>query len=171
VNKITDLHPLLIERAKELLTRCAIAKKDVLITETGRTNERQDFLHDKGRKTAGVPCRHNGVTYTIGSCSKHPLGLPVTWARGGESYHCYGLAFDFGIFLNGKYLTNADFDADKNGKAEYTEVGEIGESLGLEWGGRFPEKKCDPSHFQLTFGLSIKDLQAGKRITPEGKIA
>jgi hypothetical protein len=35
-------------------------------------------------------------------------------------------------------------------------IGELGEELGLQWGGRFPKK--DMPHFQMTFGFSWQQL-------------
>lgn len=66
-------------------------------------------------------------------------GQKVTKARGGYSWHNFGMAFDIGIFS-------------KDGKTYYGEseaydvVGKIGESLGLEWGGRWDF--YDPPHLQ-----------------------
>lgn len=62
-------------------------------------------------------------------------GMIVTNAR--QSVHNTGLAFDIGIFKNGVYHRNGP---------EYTLLGEIGEKLGLIWGGR--ETDPDLPHFE-----------------------
>lgn len=52
-------------------------------------------------------------------------------------------------------------DDDKDDLELWQRVGAIGESVGLEWAGRwkrFPEYP----HFQYTNGLSINDFAAGK---------
>lgn len=93
-----------------------------------RTFEEQNELYNQGRTTPG---------------SK------VTNAKGGQSFHNYGLAVDVVIM--------------KNGQAVWTkvpnEVVDIGTSLGFEWGGNWKSFKDYP-HFQMTFGNTIKQLQA-----------
>jgi len=89
----------------------------------------------------------------------------VTNAKGGESYHNYGLAIDIvllkdkngdGTFETASWETNVDFDGD--GVADWMEVVKIFKSYGWEWGGDW--KFTDMPHFQKTYGLSIKQLQA-----------
>jgi len=63
----------------------------------------------------------------------------VTKARGGYSNHNFGLAFDIGIFNGAIYLEESPL---------YRRAGVIGESIGLEWGGRW-ERFTDEPHFQL----------------------
>lgn len=66
-------------------------------------------------------------------------GKIVTRARGGQSWHNWGVAWDIGIFdSSNKYLEES---------VDYARAGEIGESLGLEWGGRWATP--DGPHFQL----------------------
>ena len=88
----------------------------------------------------------------------------VTNARGGESYHNYGLAIDIvllkdtngdGTFETASWETNVDFDGD--GVADWMEIVKIFKSYGWEWGGDW--KFTDMPHFQKTYGLSIKQLQ------------
>ena len=88
----------------------------------------------------------------------------VTNARGGQSYHNYGLAVDIvllvdkdknGTFETASWETNVDFDSD--GKADWQEVVAIFKRYGWEWGGDW--KFVDTPHFQKTFGKSIKELQ------------
>lgn len=62
----------------------------------------------------------------------------LTWVDVSE--HEKGRAFDFALFTqNGVYQTN-------NLSGDYTIAGEIGEAMGLEWGGRW--KKMDFVHLQ-----------------------
>jgi len=68
----------------------------------------------------------------------------VTQAKAGESYHNYGVAFDIIFVVNGKRTYTGDWE----------KVGQIGESLGLEWGGRWTKFRDRP-HFQLSLGYSI----------------
>ena len=87
----------------------------------------------------------------------------VTNAKGGQSYHNYGLAFDIvllidkdknGSFESASWETNVDFDGD--GKADWQEVVTIAKQYGWEWGGDW--KFTDAPHFQKTFGYSVNQL-------------
>ena len=89
----------------------------------------------------------------------------VTKARGGQSYHNYGLAIDIVLILDkdgdGKFETaswdvKSDFDGD--GKSDWMEVVAIFKRYGWEWGGDW--KFYDAPHFQKTLGYSISQLQA-----------
>jgi peptidoglycan L-alanyl-D-glutamate endopeptidase CwlK len=115
---------------------------DIVITEGHRSVERQNELYDRGRTTDG-----NIVTY----------------AEGGESYHNYGLAIDFALRLdNGNIVWDMNRDDNGNGKADWMEVVSLAKNMGFEWGGDFSNFKDYP-HFQMDFGLSIRELQYGKR--------
>ena len=137
--KLTDLHPILQELALKLIRNCKEMGISIVLTQTLRTFAEQDVIYAQGRTKPG---------------------RIVTNARGGESYHNYGLAFD--VAVKSKYGLTWDELADTNDDlvADYHQVGEIAEELGLEWGGRW--KFRDIPHYQYTFGLSIKDLKAGK---------
>ena len=102
--------------------------------------------------------------YAIGRTIK---GNKVTNAKGGSSFHNYGLAFDIAILL----------DNDKNGTFEsisyaqdenFMKVVNFFKSKGYEWGGDFKTFKDKP-HFQKTFGKSINDLKTKKRFTDNNK--
>jgi peptidoglycan L-alanyl-D-glutamate endopeptidase CwlK len=43
----------------------------------------------------------------------------------------------------------------------WNKIGTIGESVGLEWAGRWKRFREFP-HFQFTGGLTLSDFQAGK---------
>jgi peptidoglycan L-alanyl-D-glutamate endopeptidase CwlK len=88
----------------------------------------------------------------------------VTKAKGGQSYHNYGLAVDIVLIVdkdgNSTYETaswdvKTDFDGD--GKSDWMEVVSIFKRYGWEWGGDW--KFYDAPHFQKTFGYSISQLQ------------
>ena len=82
-------------------------------------------------------------------------GSIITNARGGYSFHNYGVAFD---------IRPVEKDERKK-KALYRKAGRIGKKLGLEWGGDwkgFP----DMPHFKYTGGHSIYDFRK-KRTDPK----
>jgi peptidoglycan L-alanyl-D-glutamate endopeptidase CwlK len=84
-------------------------------------------------------------------------GAKVTNAKGGQSYHNYGLAIDIVLLIgnSASWDTKSDFDGD--GKSDWQEVVAIFKRHGWEWGGDW--KFLDMPHFQKTLGKSIVDLQ------------
>ncbi len=73
----------------------------------------------------------------------------VTNSRGGQSNHNFGIAWDVGIFKDGKYLTDSPL---------YTTAAEKGLFEGLEWGGHWTTFKDRP-HYQVATGLSISNVR------------
>jgi peptidoglycan L-alanyl-D-glutamate endopeptidase CwlK len=147
LERIQLLHPKLRDEALELydeivasLTGSAICR----FAYTLRTFAEQDALFAQGRSKPGKR---------------------VTNAKGGQSYHNYGLAIDIVLLVdkdkNGTFETAAwdlktDFDGDK--KADWMEVVQIFKRYGFEWGGDW--KFVDAPHFQKSFGKSIYELRA-----------
>ncbi len=136
--KIEDLHPHVAAKCRELLERCTDAGIDVLITSTYRDSDSQAALFAQGRTKPGPR---------------------VTNARPGHSYHNWRVAFDVVPMRNGKPVWGTSGEDGKLWEA----VGQIGESIGLEWAGRWATFREFP-HFQFTGGLTLADFQAGKHI-------
>lgn len=133
---LKDLNPKVAAMCAAFIDECKKQGVDVLITSTLRDNESQNALYAQGRTTKGAI---------------------VTNARGGQSFHNYGVAFDFCPIVNGKCQWN---DAEL-----FKRCGIIAESIGLEWSGRWAGKMKETAHCQYTGGLTIQDLQAGKQIS------
>jgi peptidoglycan L-alanyl-D-glutamate endopeptidase CwlK len=127
--KIEDLHPKVADLCRKFVANCKKAGIDVLITSTYRDHESQNALYAQGRTKAG---------------------RIVTYAKGGQSWHNWRLAFDFVPIQNGKAMWN-DARTFKKCRA-------IGEALGLE-GLNF-----EMAHLQYRGGLTLKDLQRGKKL-------
>lgn len=92
--------------------------------------------------------------YAIG---RTKAGKKVTNAKGGYSYHNYGLALDIVLIVDQKTAVwdiKSDFDAD--GKADWMQVVHIFKSHGWDWGGDW--KFTDYPHFQKSFGFKISTL-------------
>lgn len=133
---ISELHPKVAHLCHEFIAKCRDAGIDVLITSTYRDLESQAAIYEQGRTKAGPR---------------------VTNAKPGYSFHNWRVAFDFVPIVNGK--------ADWNNTITFRRCGEIAESIGLEWAGRwrtFPEL----AHCQFTGGLTITDFNNGV-ILPE----
>lgn len=135
--KLRELHPVLASKARELVRKAEAEGISIIITQGVRTIAEQNALYEQGRSKPGKV---------------------VTNARGGYSYHNYGLAFDYCVCdrVGEKLIPNWTVDK------RWLRVGAIGKSLGLEWGGDWEDFKDFP-HFQLTFGLSLKQLRHGEK--------
>ena len=80
----------------------------------------------------------------------------VTNARGGQSNHNFGIAWDVGIFVNGKFLTGKNAAEDK----KYADLAAAAKAkLDVEWGGDWKTFK-DMPHYQLKTGKSVKQILA-----------
>ena len=93
----------------------------------------------------------------------------VTNAKGGDSWHNYGLAADYvldgmpekpGIQWSWK-TRNVDFNED--GTNDWQQMGQIAETCGLQWGGRW-KKFPDLPHVQNKYGLSLNEAKELHRV-------
>lgn len=138
----TQLNPIVATNTNLLIQRAKAKNIQIIITEDIRTISKQNELYNSGRSTAG---------------------LIITNAKGGESYHNYGLAIDYALKdATGNIIWDLEYDGNNNGEADWIEVANIGKQLGFEWGGdwkQFP----DYPHLQMSFGLSIEQLKKGLR--------
>lgn len=123
--RITDLIPPVQEKFLLFQSLMEAAGINFIVTSTLRTQEEQNALYAQGRTKPGKI---------------------VTWTR--NSRHASGRAFDITILINGKLCWNPELDADGDGISEYTEAGNIGKLIGLEWGGDFMH--VDACHFELS---------------------
>jgi len=135
LDRIELLHPALREEAKQIYAEICerlTGRATCRFAYTLRTFAEQDALYNQKPK--------------------------VTKAKGGQSYHNYGLAVDIVLLLNDSKVaswdTVTDFDGD--GLADWQEAVYVFGLFGWEWGGNwktFPDKP----HFQKTFGLTISE--------------
>lgn len=119
---VRSLQPAAQEAARAFMRRILAAAIPARIISGTRTYAEQNALFKQGR---------------FGN-----YGPVVTNARGGQSNHNFGIAWDVGIFLNGAYQGESPY---------YRRAAEVGLVPGLEWGGAwrtFP----DPPHYQLATG-------------------
>ncbi len=81
----------------------------------------------------------------------------VTRARGGSSNHNFCIAWDVGIFIDGRYLTGAKAGDD----AKYDELAHKVKAhvTGLEWGGDW-KSIVDKPHYQLVTGKTTAQVRA-----------
>ena len=115
------------EKARALIAAADKEGIELIVTQTYRAPEEQAALYARGRTA---------------------LGVIVTHAPAGYSWHEFRRAFDVAITHFPGDMTKDDlYDG------PWERVGDIGESLGLEWGGRW--KHQDRPHFQLSNGFTL----------------
>jgi peptidoglycan L-alanyl-D-glutamate endopeptidase CwlK len=126
---IRTLQPTAQRLAREFLKRVLAAKIPARIISGTRTYAEQDALYARGRN--GDPSK------------------PVTNAKGGQSNHNFGVAWDIGIFARGTY---------RSASLLYAKAAKVGLAPGIEWGGhwiRFP----DQPHYQLATGIELASVR------------
>jgi peptidoglycan L-alanyl-D-glutamate endopeptidase CwlK len=150
LDRIELLHPKLRTEAGEIYKEIEQALKGRAICRfsyTLRTFAEQDALYAIGRTKPGKR---------------------VTNAKGGQSYHNYGMAIDIvllkdtngdGTFETASWETNVDFDGD--GVADWIEVVNIFKRYEWAWGGNW--KFTDKPHFEKTLGFSVMQLASMPR--------
>lgn len=136
---IGELTPATKKKAELFLAKCKEQGIDVIVTSTYRDMASQDALYAIGRTVKG-----SGVT------ASRPLGQKVTNAKSGDSFHNYRIAFDFCPIVNGKAMWDS-VDL-------FQKCGEIAESVGLEWAGRWRSFK-ELAHCQNANGMSLAMLR------------
>ena len=114
---IKDLVPELKTKLAMFQRACVAAKLDIIVTQGFRSIAEQNALYAQGRTTKGAI---------------------VTNAKGGQSQHNFGKAFDICFLTNKKASYNGPWET----------VGKLGEKCGLEWGGRW-KQLVDKPHFQI----------------------
>ncbi|WP_407675589.1 M15 family metallopeptidase [Peribacillus glennii] len=137
------LHPIVAEKRDELTGRAARAGIPILITAGFRSIDEQNQLYNQGRTTPGKV---------------------VTNAKGGESFHNFGLAIDFALLdKNGEAIWDMEYDGNRNGRKDWDEVVEIAKEIGFESGADWEGEFKDYPHLQMDFGLTLRELQRGKK--------
>lgn len=150
LERIKLLHPDLRDEAGKIYQEICDAltgRAVVRFTHTFRSFAEQDALFAQGRTKPG---------------------RKVTNARGGHSWHNWGMAIDIvlmidkngdGVYESAVWDTKTDFDGD--GKSDWIEVVQIFKEFGWEWGGDW--KFVDAPHFQKTMGQTIRGMLAKHR--------
>lgn len=121
------LYPDVKEKCEKLISVMASKGMPVRLQEGFRPAKLQDEYYAKGRTTTG---------------SK------ITNAKGLQSYHQYGLAFDLVFVEHGYNPPDSWWDI----------LGKEGEKLGLSWGGRWIGFSDRP-HFEWHPGFEWKELE------------
>lgn len=147
-SRVQLLHPKVRQEVDDIITKVEAGfptNIQVRIVQGLRTIAEQDALYAKGRTAPGPK---------------------VTNAKGGSSYHNYGLAIDFALMYdkdnNGTFEElswNTTKDGDKDGIVDWQEMVQAFLAAGWEWGGAFRTFRDNP-HIQKTFSYTVKQLLA-----------
>lgn len=140
MSKIDTLHPLIKAEVLELVTHVntviLTGTVKMIVTQGLRTFDEQNKLFAQRPK--------------------------VTNAKGGQSIHNYGLAFDFCLADGGRTIWDTVKDFDKDKVADWMEVVKVFKAAGYVWGGDF-RSIVDKPHFEKTFGNTWQQLLAIKQ--------
>lgn len=126
--EIDDLNPAVAAMARKLIALAAKEGIEIRITSTYRDAAYQNWLFAQGRTRKGKI---------------------VTYAKAGQSWHNFRLAFDFVVMHNGK--------ADWGDLKSYQRVRVIAKALGLEG------LSFELAHLQARGGLTLAQASAGKQ--------
>ncbi len=139
-------------------------KTDILLLTLDPQVRKKVYRFLKKAKKEGIELR---VTSAYRDCDEQNRlyakgrsapGKIVTNARCGKSAHNYRVAVDVVEFVNGQPLWE---------NPRWERIGQLGESVGLEWGGRWRSFKDRP-HFQDLKGETIASLY--QRFTSTGEL-
>lgn len=125
--RLQSLHPAIQSRVREFINAAEDAGLYLRITSGYRSFAEQDKLYAQGRTAPGDI---------------------VTNAKGGQSYHNYGLSFDVVPMVKGLPVWDS--------APLWAQIGALGKSYGFAWGGDW--KNPDKPHFEKSYGLSVAQL-------------
>lgn len=127
---IRTLQPKAQDAARQFLRKVLDAGITARVLSGTRTYAEQNALYRRGRFGNRPP--------------------QVTKARGGQSNHNFGIAWDIGIFENGVY---------RGASPKYRRAAQVGLVPGLEWGGHWTSFVDEP-HYQLATASSITAVRS-----------
>jgi peptidoglycan L-alanyl-D-glutamate endopeptidase CwlK len=123
--RIAKLQPAVAQKALDALEQAWKEGLPILVVQGLRTFAEQNGLYAQGRTKSGSI---------------------VTNAKGGQSSHNFGLAFDICLYVNGKPIWTVN--------SQWKRFVTIVKSKGFSWGGDWKSFKDYP-HFEMLFGKSL----------------
>lgn len=137
-NRIVQLHPKIQQFVINAILDVEAKGVGIRIAQGLRTFAEQDALYAQGRTAPGKV---------------------VTYAKGGQSYHNYGVAIDFVLeHKDGSVSWSMTEDMNGDSISDWNEVVQCFLAEGFTWGGSWPYPKKDTPHFEMTFGLSFQQM-------------
>jgi len=144
LQNLNTLHPKLRTLAITAWTEAQAAMPpnvQIIAIQGLRTFAESDYIYQIGRTVKGD-----------NATPDKPMGDIVTKAAAGQSYHNYGLAWDFEMITDGHNDTVVG--------PNWMKVVSIMKAHGMTWGGDFPDHFEDNPHFENKFGYNWRDLLA-----------
>lgn len=136
LSRIAKLHPKLRSEVVDIITILNKLEIEIRIVQGLRTFDEQNTLYTQGRTTPGAI---------------------VTQAKGGESYHNFGLALDFCLLHKDDSISfNLTEDMNQDHKSDFQQVIDTFKSKGWISGADWKFKDTD--HVEKTFGFNFNQL-------------
>lgn len=153
------LHPAVREKLEQLEVLARENGIEFIVTQTLRTEAEQLAYYAQGRQSLSEVNQLRAEA-GLGPIGNQENSNVVTRARTvWDSYHAYGLAFDVAILNDSNHIDwGEDADWNNSNVSDWEELGALGESIGLEWGGNFSSLR-DMPHFQYRMGRTIGQLR------------
>ncbi len=163
LKRIALLHP---KKRDEVINNIVILNKkgiDIRIIEGFRTFAKQDAYYYQDK----LPLDQVNTLRLKAQLPIFTDPKQLVWAsnsKGGQSYHCYGLAFDFCLYhKDGTISFNMKEDINNDNSSDWMQVVELFQKSGWTWGNVFH----DNDHLESTNGYTWQQLLALKN---EGKV-
>ena len=136
--RLSDLDPVVEQMAWRLIAAAPLVlQRELFVVHTLRTYDEQQSLYEQGRTEPGKI---------------------VTNARGGSSFHNFGLAMDLPFEQDGtQHPTWSTAGDDIN---DWRLLGAMGEAIGFEWGGSPSFPLRDFGHFHYSAGQTMDRVKA-----------
>lgn len=140
--KLVSLHPSVRRKVERMIAKAKTKGIDLFVVSAHRGEAEQNELYSRGRTQAEL--NKVGLSHV----KAQPDKRKVTNAKAGQSDHNVRRAVDL-VEKKGRKLiwTNSRWD----------EIGRLGESVGLKWGGRW-KRFVDKPHFYDRDGKSVAQL-------------
>lgn len=142
ISRVAQCHPAIRDKVTRAIDNAEVAIGPyacVRVVQATRSIAYQDSLYAQGRTTPGKI---------------------VTWAKGGKSWHNYGLAVDCTIMYdkdhNGTFESlswDEIVDMNRDGESDFMQMVDAFKAEGFDWGGDWPKGKKDEDHFEMRFGM------------------
>jgi len=130
-----------------------------VVTQTLRSAEEQEAYYAQGRLPIDAvnSARKKANLAPISEKENKVVTKAKTvW----DSFHAYGRAFDIAVVSSsGKIDWGENVDWNSDGISDWEQLGKLGESINLEWGGNFSSLRDIP-HYQYREGKTISQLKA-----------
>jgi len=150
--RVAKLHPKVRNEVLEGIKELNLIGIDIRIVQGLRTYKEQDDLYNSSRPPLNGPWKTN--------------------AKGGQSYHQFGCAFDFCLYhSDGTISFSLSEDMNKDKRTDFQQVIDCFKSKGWVSGADWKQKDTD--HLEKTFALDFKQMDKmvkNKQVDKEGYI-